>query len=100
MERPSVRLSVEGMTCAGCVSTLEKGLSQLQGVAQVAVNFGTREATVSGDAALEVTRVVARIRELGYDVAREDRRYLVEGMHCASCVEKVERETARVPGVL
>jgi copper chaperone CopZ len=44
--------------------------------------------------------VVHAIRDLGYDVATESRRYRVEGMHCASCVAKVEGAVGSVPGVL
>jgi len=97
-DRAGLTLDVEGMTCAGCASTIEKGLGTLQGVDHAAVNFATREARVWGDAA--VTQVVDRIRNLGYEVAYEDRRFLVLGMHCASCVGKVQNELRRVPGVL
>ena len=97
-DRAGLTLDVEGMTCAGCASTIEKGLGTLEGVDHAAVNFATREARVWGDA--PVGEVVERIRDLGYEVAREDRRFLVEGMHCASCVGKVEAELRRVPGVL
>ena len=44
--------------------------------------------------------VVHAIRDLGYDVATESRRYRVEGMHCASCVAKVEGAVSGVAGVL
>jgi len=97
-DRAELTLDVEGMTCAGCASTIEKGLGTLQGVDHAAVNFATREARVWGDT--PVGEVVDRIRNLGYEVAHEDRRFLVEGMHCASCVGKVQTELRRVPGVL
>ena len=97
-EAQSLTLKVEGMTCAGCASTIEKGVTALPGVDHAAVNFATREARVWGDA--EVGEVAERIRDLGYDVATEERRFLVDGMHCASCVRKVESELERVPGVL
>ncbi|HET9233198.1 MAG TPA: heavy metal translocating P-type ATPase, partial [Candidatus Eisenbacteria bacterium] len=79
-------------------STIEKGVGALPGVDHAAVNFATREARVWGDA--EVGQVAERIRDLGYDVATEERRFLVDGMHCASCVRKVESELERVPGVV
>jgi P-type Cu+ transporter len=97
-EEGALTLDVEGMTCAGCAATIEKGLGSLAGVDHAAVNFATREARVWGET--PVDEVVDRIRDLGYDVVHEDRRYLVEGMHCASCVGKVETELRRVPGVL
>ena len=91
-------LKVDGMTCAGCASTIEKGVTALPGVDHAAVNFATREARVWGDA--EVGQIAERIRDLGYEVATEERRFLVEGMHCASCVRKVESELENVPGVV
>jgi len=40
---------VEGMTCASCVSRVEKALSGLKGVADAEVNLATEKATVSYD---------------------------------------------------
>ena len=90
---------VEGMTCAGCASTVEKGLEKVPGVDHASVNFGTREARVEGSPEGGFPALVTRVRELGYEVGVESRRYLVEGMHCASCVAKVEREVSLIPGV-
>ncbi|MBI2879926.1 MAG: copper-translocating P-type ATPase [Candidatus Rokubacteria bacterium] len=39
-------LAVSGMSCASCVATIEKGLSQLPGVVLAGVNLGTEKATV------------------------------------------------------
>jgi Cu+-exporting ATPase len=86
------------MTCAGCAATLEKGLAKVEGVERASVNFGTREARIQGAPAVDA--LVRQVRELGFDVEKESRRYAVEGMHCASCVASVEREAAAVPGVL
>ena len=97
-EAQSLTLKVDGMTCAGCASTIEKGVTALPGVDHAAVNFATREARVWGEA--NVGDVAERIRDLGYEVATEERRFLVDGMHCASCVRKVENELERVPGIV
>jgi Cu+-exporting ATPase len=88
------------MTCAGCAATIKKGLGKVPGVDEASVNFGTREARVVGPAEGGIDALIGRVRELGYDVTTESRRFLVEGMHCASCVSKVEDEIAKVPGVL
>ncbi len=97
---PTVHLPVKGMTCAGCAATIEKGLNALDGVERAAVNFATQEARVEGLPPGGMDAVVHAIRDLGYDVATESRRYRVEGMHCASCVAKVEGAVSGVPGVL
>ena len=48
----TVHLSVDGMTCASCVSTVETALSAVPGVVDARVNFAANTATV--DTALEV----------------------------------------------
>ncbi len=96
----AVRIPVKGMTCAACAATVEKGLSGLAGVTSAAVNFATREAQLRGLPEGGLDAVVKRVRDVGYDVDTEIRRYRVEGMHCASCVAKVEGEAAKVDGVL
>ena len=57
---------IQGMDCAGCARSLEKGVQQLEGVASCQLTFTTEKMRVSGDVSRE--RVVARVRELGYEV--------------------------------
>jgi Cd2+/Zn2+-exporting ATPase len=54
------------MDCAGCAQTLEAGVRQLVGVGECEVNFTAGTLHVAGDVLRD--RVVARVRELGYDV--------------------------------
>ena len=64
-----VDLPVDGMTCASCVSRVEKGLSGLGGVAEVHVNFGTNRATVVYDPRTTgLDDFEAAIAGLGYSV--------------------------------
>lgn len=44
----AVQLLIEGMSCASCVSRVEKALSQVSGVRQARVNLADRSALVSG----------------------------------------------------
>jgi Cd2+/Zn2+-exporting ATPase len=57
---------VTGMDCAGCAQTLETGVGRVDGVRQCQVSYATGTMRVVGDAAREA--IVARVRELGYDV--------------------------------
>ena len=45
-----VTLDIEGMTCASCVTTVERALGSVDGVTEARVNLATRTATVKGDA--------------------------------------------------
>lgn len=63
-------LPVTGMTCANCVSTVERSLKKLNGVEQVSVNLSSERATVEYQPELVgVTEVVGKIRKAGYGVA-------------------------------
>ncbi len=47
------RLSIAGMMCAGCVSSVEEALTGVAGVVKAHVNLGERTATVEGEFAVE-----------------------------------------------
>jgi Cu+-exporting ATPase len=95
----SVRLSIQGMDCASCASTIEKALCAVPGIEQVAVNFATEEAavTLAPGAAPDLA---AAVSGAGYRVREREVELSIQGMHCASCVQKVERELAAEPGVV
>ena len=48
MEQPLqlINLSIQGMTCAGCVSSVEKALGNVDGVDLAQVNFALNRASV------------------------------------------------------
>ena len=63
----SVYLSVEGMTCASCVATVERTLAAVPAVVDARVNFAAEEATVhivGGE--VEVSELVAAVEAAGY----------------------------------
>ena len=43
-------LAIDGLRCAGCVSTVEKALVNVPGVASASVNFAQHTAMIEGDA--------------------------------------------------
>ena len=92
-------LPVHGMSCASCVAHVEKALAAVPGVSSVAVNLATEAATVHG-AALDVAQLRHAVDEAGYEVPTDTLQLAIEGMTCASCVARVEKALAAVPGVL
>jgi Cu+-exporting ATPase len=89
------------MSCASCVARVEKGLSGVPGVKAASVNLATRTAAVTADPAKVTPQdLVAAIRGTGYEVPAEKADFPIEGMSCASCVARVEKALAAVPGVL
>ena len=61
------RLSISGMSCAGCVTTVEKALSGVAGVTNASVNFAEHTAEVMGDAT--TADLVKAVKDAGYDAA-------------------------------
>src|SRR5687767_5312925 len=60
------------MTCAACARTIERTLTQVEGVEAASVNLATNRADIRFDpAATDASRLVSAIREVGYDVAEE-----------------------------
>ncbi len=64
---PTVRLSITGMHCAGCVSRVEQALKAVPGVADASVNLGERTATVSGSAS--TAELIKAVKGMNYDAA-------------------------------
>ncbi|QKJ86232.1 Copper-transporting ATPase [Paramixta manurensis] len=60
----SYQLLIEGMSCASCVSRVEKALKQVDGVQQARVNLAERSALVLGQAAPAL--LVAAVEKAGY----------------------------------
>jgi Cu+-exporting ATPase len=61
------RLSISGMSCAGCVATVENALKNVPGVAEAAVNFAEHTATVQGN--VDPKTLVAAVVASGYGAA-------------------------------
>jgi len=62
-----VRLSVSGLSCAGCVSTVEKALNGVAGVAAANVNFAEHTATIEGT--MTAQTLVEAVESSGYGAA-------------------------------
>ena len=63
---------VEGMYCENCAHRIEKGLSGLAGVTSCKADYAKGEAAVAYDEeTVSREALCARVRELGYEVARD-----------------------------
>ena len=61
------RLSIAGMSCAGCVSAVENSLTEVSGVTEAVVNLGERTATIEG--AATVKALISAVKQAGYNAA-------------------------------
>ena len=65
-------LDVEGMMCAGCVSTVEKKLSQCEGVVAATVNLVTEVAAIEYAADADPQAIAQTLTEAGYPAKLRD----------------------------
>jgi len=94
-------IPVTGMTCASCVEKVEKGLSRLEGVDEVAANFATDKVELSFfPDRIAPSRILDEIRSLGYEPHLSQVIFPVEGMTCATCVKRVEAALRGVAGIV
>ena len=68
----STELTIEGMHCAGCVSTVEKALQNVEGVKSAIVNLALEKATVEGNTDPE--KLIEAVKATGYGVNLVDPR--------------------------
>lgn len=100
MSHHQYALPVTGLNCAGCAGRAERALQSVPGVQSAAVNFATSIATVDAKDGLSVETLMQAAKAAGYPLAERDVTLKVEGMHCGSCIRRVEDALADVDGVL
>ncbi|WP_116598503.1 heavy metal translocating P-type ATPase [Primorskyibacter marinus] len=93
-------LSIEGMSCASCVGRVDRALADLSGVESVSVNLANETARLELDAPDRLAAVAKALVELGYPARRGEAVLSIASMSCASCVGRVDKALAAVPGVL
>src|SRR5206468_2211527 len=62
-----IDLAVEGVSCAGCMSKIERGLSAMPHVTLARVNLTDRRVALEWKGALDPARFIDRLAELGYN---------------------------------
>ncbi len=92
-------LPVTGLSCAGCAGRAERALKSAPGVLSAAVNFATATATVEVGAQASVATLAAAAADAGYPLAEAELIVHIEGMHCGSCVGRIEAALLALDGV-
>jgi P-type Cu+ transporter len=95
------QFQITGMTCAACAIRIEKGLKKMEGVEDANVNLALEKATIKFDsAAMGVTDIQKKIRDLGYDVITNKVELDITGMTCAACSARIEKGLNKMDGVM
>ncbi len=99
MSRHTLRIEVEGLSCAGCAGRAERALQSVPGVSDVSVNFANGSAQMIADGA-DLAQITQALQAANYPAREATTTLTVTGMTCASCTGRVERTLTGQPGVL
>ncbi|MEX1377513.1 MAG: heavy metal translocating P-type ATPase [Eubacteriales bacterium] len=96
--KKNINIGITGMSCATCANTIEKRLSQTEGVKSINVNLALEKAAVEYDEDhITKEKINEEIESLGYGVIREpekaeDKIVLnIGGMSCAACSASIDK---------
>ena len=95
----SLTLPIEGMSCASCVSRVEKAIRSLPGVKEASVNLATESARIRTEGDFDPGLLVKAVEDQGYAIPTRTLSFAIEGMTCAGCASGVERALRSVAGV-
>jgi len=96
---------ITGMSCVNCAGRIEKSLAEGAGIVRASVNFAMEELLVEFDEeAITSAAIEEKVAKLGYGIrakggAPGELRFGVQGLHCASCVNNLEKKLLSLPGV-
>ncbi|KGL91128.1 Copper-transporting ATPase 2, partial [Charadrius vociferus] len=101
-------LQITGMTCASCVSTIERNLQKEDGIVSVLVALMAGKAEIKYKPEfIQPLEIAQLIQNLGFEATViEDHaetegnvELLITGMTCASCVHSIESKLMRTNGI-
>jgi len=94
-------LAVETISCQGCVNNIEKKIGNLDGVDYVNANLTNSVVNVRfRSKIIQLSDIKQTLDDLNYKVRTRSIKVDIEGMHCASCSSRVEKELLKSRGIL
>ncbi|XP_023573010.1 copper-transporting ATPase 2 isoform X4 [Octodon degus] len=101
-------LQIKGMTCASCVSHIERNLQKEAGILSILVALMSGKAEVKyNPEVIQPPKIAQLIQDLGFEAAvmeddagpDGDVELVITGMTCASCVHNIESKLTRTNGI-
>jgi Cu+-exporting ATPase len=94
------QIKIVGMTCASCVNRIENQVKKVPGTLSVSVNLATEMMQVILETSNSLVGVIEAVTKSGFKMVTREREMAVQGMTCASCVNRIETVLQKLPGLL
>ena len=95
-----IMLEIGGMHCAGCVNSIQKRVSTIEGTTRVEVNLAREKAVIDYDPAkVSLPDIEKAVEDVGYRVVYETVSLKVGGITDSSDAQRLERAIASMEGV-
>lgn len=102
------KYQIQGMTCKGCMRTVNNALSEVEGVENVEIDFETSKATIEMKEHISIENFEKALQEkkVKYHIHPDKgdglitRVFPVNGMTCSGCKAHVEKILSSVDGVI
>ncbi|MGB7317807.1 MAG: heavy metal translocating P-type ATPase [Planktotalea sp.] len=91
---------VQGLNCASCAVRAETALNTVSGITAARVNFATGLAEIDTSAPIVASALVDALEKAGKPAVPQSTELRIDGMSCASCVNRIETDLLKVDGVL
>lgn len=99
-EQKEANFQISGMTCAACANRIEKGLKKVEGVQEANVNFALEKSKILYDPTqTNPQKFKEKVESLGYGIVSDKAEFMVSGMTCAACANRVEKRLNKLDGV-
>ncbi|KAF8976715.1 hypothetical protein BGZ46_008036 [Entomortierella lignicola] len=103
----TAQISIQGMTCASCVASIEKSLKVKPGLVSIKVALLAERATIEYiEGQTSPKEIADEIEDIGFDASpiversKDSVDLQIFGMTCASCVNSIEGELRKMPGII
>ncbi|MTT30793.1 cadmium-translocating P-type ATPase [Terrilactibacillus sp. BCM23-1] len=104
-------LLLDGLDCAACAAKIEKGVSELNGISACSVNFMTKTLTMETEQGREdgiITEAKKLVKTLEPHIEVKEKQIgtksgitplSLNGLDCANCAAKIEKEVSLLSGI-
>jgi Cu+-exporting ATPase len=100
----SLNVQITGMSCTNCAARVEREVADLTGVQSAVVNFAIAQLTATFDEKIITgDNIMEKVQSLGYGLIKPEPpgelTFGVTGLHCASCVGRLEKALLEQPAI-